>query len=220
MVTEAKTKEKQPSLDSEKSKDTYGASFEKGKELREEGVNEKINPILDPYGLWLERRHIDIETTPSSRRKENNRGEKRTCYLGPKDAMGLDYYLGANWTSRRKVIALRWNTDFDLRFKLPSDYKYHYGEHFLQFVHPIWFIILNRPDLNYYAAVKGSQLKWEKAPFDGHTNNKMRAVKNRRGQILRPTDLKWNYINKGHSDLFNNYHPSLPEFFIKILKGD
>lgn len=189
--------------------------FEKGEEDREIWTA-VINNIIGPYGMKLVRIHSFLRRMSGSEKRTNNTLVNRIIEVGMLSAMGLDYLLQGEWTSKQVIISLRRSTDPDLFYKLPKEAGF--VESVLTKTH---FIFLNHPHLTEYVSISGSEMDWRH--YSNSTNkNRIYALEKRIHRPIRPKNLTYRDLQKttkpSRSCLIATELLSLPEYFKEVLK--
>lgn len=185
--------------------------FIKGKEDREVWTA-CINNIIEPYGMKLIRIHSFLRRMSGSEKKTNNTLVNRIIEVGMQSAMGLDYILQGEWTSKQVIISLRRSSDPDLFYKIPKEANYI--ESVLNKVH---FIIINHPFINKYASIKGDGVDWYFYTSKANRNRIAAFVKDRIYLPIRPKNLQYRDLRKNRYNLFYK-DLSLIEYFKEALK--
>lgn len=95
--------------------------FETGIEWRESRSTE-INNLFNPKNARLERLHKHLRMMTFFEKAVNNKLLQRITEVGYETAMGIDYVLMEECSSKRIPIILRRLNDWDVFYKLPSPY--------------------------------------------------------------------------------------------------
>jgi len=161
--------------------------FNKGKDDREI-INAAVNNAINPHGGRIKRIHSFLRNMTASEKKAHNTLINRITEAGMDTAMGLDYILQVEWSSKQRIIVYRRRTDSELFYKIPKN------PGFIESVlSEMLFIFINYPFNSEYAVVEGSDIYWEPALSK---TNKNRIIAKSKGikAPIRPKNLTYRNI--------------------------
>lgn len=177
-----------------------------------------INPIINFDLIRMRRLHEFLRLmTPQEKRIYNNLWD-RFKEVGLDRAMGLDYLVFDETSSRTAHVSLRRfkgkedrKGDWDIYYKLPKDSE---TSVFIKTIlSNITVILTNPPDFTHYACIPAKDLRWWQSTSKGN-KNRIRAVY-ANGRNIVP-DLSLAKPIQGEPGLFEPI-PSLGQALRKVL---
>lgn len=133
-------------------------SYYRGRDRREILAG-KVNAKINPAYMRLDRIHPYLETFSLSELKDKNIQLHRLVQIGMGQAIGLDYFLQAEWTSNTRICSIRFNTNFDIFYKLPSDIIPYWKSFVNSTIANFLFLIVDEK-LTKFALFEGRDFEW------------------------------------------------------------
>lgn len=185
-----------------------------GEKRRQKAVA-AINCILNPKGMNLTRIHTYLKKFSLEELQQKNILLHRLREAGMEDAVGLDYILEAEWTSRTKICCVRFPT-WDIYYKLPSDMKEVWESFTKNTIRNFLFLCVNDENVSHYWLNWGKDFTWRRSSKKGN-KNRVYAVK-RNGTALTPKQFGFTPVYGLTHSLFEKFGLGLAESLKIILK--